>query len=226
MKRAQRRKFHYIYKITNKLNGKFYIGMHSTDNLDDGYFGSGKYLWNSINKHGKENHEMEILEHYFSREDLAAREKELVNRELIGTALCMNLKVGGDGGFPRPTNGKFWNDHHSKTFHSAGAKAVNKIRSDRFNKKLEDDDFKSEWIHKCCQTKFEKTGSRNGWKGKHQSEMHKQKIGERNSLLQSGNGNSQFGTCWINDGSVVKKIKNDELQSWLEKGWLKGRKIT
>ena len=99
MRRAQRRKFHYIYKITNKLNGKFYIGMHSTDNLNDGYFGSGTKLWHSINKYGKENHEMERLEFFENRDLLKLRETELVNQQMLSNELCLNIKVGGEGGW-------------------------------------------------------------------------------------------------------------------------------
>ncbi len=78
-KRADRRKHHYIYKITrNDGSGKYYIGMHSTDNLDDGYFGSGQILWHSIKKHGKEIHSIEILEFLTDRESLKKRERELV----------------------------------------------------------------------------------------------------------------------------------------------------
>lgn len=99
MKQASRRKFHYIYRITRTDgSGKYYIGMHSTDNLDDGYFGSGQLLWKSIKKHGKEKHTKEILEQLPSREALKLREAQLVNHECLRDALCMNLQLGGNGG--------------------------------------------------------------------------------------------------------------------------------
>ena len=44
------KKYHFIYKTTNLLSGKYYIGMHSTDNLDDGYLGSGYRLRLAIKK--------------------------------------------------------------------------------------------------------------------------------------------------------------------------------
>jgi len=89
---------HYIYKTTNILNGKFYIGMHSTFNLEDGYLGSGKRLRYSINKYGKENHKKEILEYCKNREELKEREKQIVTEDLIQKQLCINLKIGGEGG--------------------------------------------------------------------------------------------------------------------------------
>jgi hypothetical protein len=82
--RAEERKFHYIYKITRTDgSGKYYIGMHSTDDLDDGYFGSGRLIARSVRKHGKDKHEKEILEFLPSRKELKAREKKLVNEEIL-----------------------------------------------------------------------------------------------------------------------------------------------
>ena len=73
--------------------------MHSTDNVDDGYIGSGKRLWHSINHHGIENHKFEILELCEDRTQLAGREREIVNQQLLENPLCLNLKVGGIGGW-------------------------------------------------------------------------------------------------------------------------------
>lgn len=48
-------KVHYLYKIENKLNKKIYIGIHSTENMNDGYMGSSALVSKAIKKYG-ENH--------------------------------------------------------------------------------------------------------------------------------------------------------------------------
>jgi group I intron endonuclease len=95
------KKYHFIYKTTNLLSGKYYIGMHSTDDLNDGYMGSGKRLRYSINKYGKQNHKVDILEFFDSRDELKKREKEIVNLNELSKEECMNIIVGGEGGATR-----------------------------------------------------------------------------------------------------------------------------
>ena len=114
----KQKQYHFIYKTTNVLTNKFYVGMHSTDDLEDGYFGSGKRLWYSIRKYGKENHKCEIVEFCSSREELKNREAEIVNEELLLDSMCMNLKLGGEGG------GGFWNDAHEIAFRKASSEAT------------------------------------------------------------------------------------------------------
>ena len=87
--------FYTIYKITNTVNGKFYIGKHQTENLDDGYMGSGKLVKRAIKKYGKDKFKKEILFLCESGQEMDQKEKELVE---VGSH-TYNLCEGGKGGF-------------------------------------------------------------------------------------------------------------------------------
>ena len=52
--------YHYFYKITNKIDGCFYYGVHSTKDLNDNYMGSGKKLRYMYKKYGIENFEKQF----------------------------------------------------------------------------------------------------------------------------------------------------------------------
>lgn len=117
--RASRRKYHIIYKTTCLATSKWYIGMHSTDDLDDGYMGSGQQLRRSIKKHGKGQHKTEVLEFLPDRKTLGEREAELVTRKLMEDKLCMNLTCGGTGAVDRPLVTK---ESTSKKITEAGLK--------------------------------------------------------------------------------------------------------
>lgn len=98
--RTEHRKFHIIYKTTCLVTGKWYIGMHSTDSLDDGYMGSGTIISRSLKKYGKSNHTIEVLEHLSDRQALILREEEILCKELRNDPLCMNIRSGGTGHRP------------------------------------------------------------------------------------------------------------------------------
>jgi hypothetical protein len=89
------RKFHYLYKITNNINGKYYIGRHSTDNINDDYFGSGIGIINAINKYGKENFSKEILYQCETTEELWDLERKVVNAEVVNDKNSYNMAFGG-----------------------------------------------------------------------------------------------------------------------------------
>ena len=204
--------YHYIYKTTCKVTGRFYIGMHSTSNLEDGYIGSGKRLWNSINKHGRENHEFEILEYLPDRSSLKEREKEIVNEGLLQDPMCMNLKIGGEGGFSKDVctkGGKIAGNLHKE-------KMINDVEYKEKTLKIASRTFEQCWKDGRIKAKC---GKDNPFFGKHHSEKTKDKL--RGKSKQKGELNSQFGTHWINNGFENKKWKKNET---LPDGWIKGRK--
>ena len=74
--------YHIIYKTTNIVNNKFYIGKHSTTDLDDLYLGSGKYLIRAIKKYGCESFKKEILFIFKTENEAYDKEAELVTKRI------------------------------------------------------------------------------------------------------------------------------------------------
>lgn len=87
----------YIYKITNKVNGHWYIGKHIGS--DPNYMGSGKILKHAYKKHGLENFEKIILESCSSEQELNEREKYwIASTNATTDPASYNLADGGSGG--------------------------------------------------------------------------------------------------------------------------------
>lgn len=92
------KQYNILYKTTCLITKNFYIGAHSTNNLSDGYLGSGLHIKRSIKKYGKQNHIFEIIEFFESKKLLMDKEKEIVDIVLLENEKCMNICFGGSGG--------------------------------------------------------------------------------------------------------------------------------
>lgn len=210
--------YYTIYKITNLNNGKTYIGKHKTNNLDDGYMGSGKLIRRAVKKHGLENFKKEILFIFDNEDEMNAKEKELV----IVSEETYNLCPGGEGGFGylnnHPDKKKWVSGRGDKK--SAGLKR--KIENDEcFRKKL------LEQVEKAIEAskKINRFGANNSFYGKSHSEENKKRISKLMSEKYKGSNNPQFGTCWITDGTGNKKVRKEELDNWLSLGYRRGRTL-
>ena len=215
---------HYIYKTTCLVTNRYYIGAHSTANLEDGYLGSGKRLRRSIRKYGEENHNKEILEFLPDRESLMKREKEIVTFELIKEDLCMNLMPGGQGGFVSGDAVKMGRKKTDEILFKKYGPKFNQIISKQFHESLTPDE-KKELINKIKDGLKRVKFNHATFSNKQHSEKTKQLISQSHKGCGIGENNSQYGTCWITKDGINKKIKKNEINKWAVDGWCKGRII-
>ena len=215
--------FHYVYAVVNLLNEKIYVGKHSTNDLDDGYMGSGKLISFAIKKYGLENFRKFILEQFETEELALEYEKQIVNEQFVKSNETYNLTLGGYGSF-FAVNENYSFDQRSKNGKLGAASLKKRLENDNELRKTFVDRLSN--INK----RMWKEGKRKHidcWTGRKHNEETKIKIGLANSISNLGERNSQFGTVWIYnlELKVSKAIKKEELEVYIEQGWIKGRKI-
>lgn len=131
------KKYHYIYKTTCQVTGKYYIGIHSTSDLNDGYIGSGVLLKHSVKKYGVENHVNEILAFADNRKILSEIEKTIVTGDILKDSKCLNLKEGGDGGYMSSKESRTLakSKKRKNRYRIKNHKSKNKSKSNKIKKK-------------------------------------------------------------------------------------------
>ena len=209
---------HIIYKITNILNGKIYIGKHSTTDINDGYMGSGKYIKRAISKYGVENFVKDILFILDSENEAYEMEKKIVNESFIKRIDVYNIIVGGDSFESINSNIVLRKEKNKKA-----AISMNKINWDNPEFRKRNKERMIVQNRNLRELGILKDPDCTGKKHKEES---KRKIGEKNSKNQKGEKNSQYGTCWVYHIEFGnKKINKNDLNDYISIGWIKGRVI-
>jgi len=187
--------YYIIYETTCVVNNKTYIGCHATDNLDDGYMGSGKLLLAAFKKYGRENFKKTILHIYDNPQDMFSKETELVNEDFVSSKSSYNLVPGGSGGFKVQDIDEWKSKLKSSRKGRTPAKGL--IHSEETKQKISSSlKGRPTW----------NKGLPGTWTGKTHSEESKKKISASKKGQSSGEKNPMYGKSavagrkWYNDG--------------------------
>lgn len=211
----ENKRYHFTYKTTNLINNRYYLGMHSTNRIDDGYLGSGKRLYYELNKYGRDNFKFEILKQFDSREELVQAEIKLITEQDLTNPNCLNLKQGGEGGLSSEEHRKsFLQGSRNTQFSHDTNPSHTQEKKQRASKKMQQMWSEGKMtIKRGCFLKGEK----------HRPETIEKMKGH---TRQQGESNSQYGKRWIYKEDIQKSqsIYPTEVETYLNLGWSLGRR--
>lgn len=223
----------YIYNVyitTNTLNKKFYIGVHRTKNLNDGYMGCGHYrgrklreqldtkLYRAFRKYGDDVFVTEIIHSFNNEVDAYKKEKELID---ITNKNCYNSKPGGVGGFHPDTNkGRILTENEKRKLSESA-----KIRSKLYplQTKLLTEHVKSRIGKTYSEIYGEEKGKEVSFKrskaltGRKLSDEHKHKMSENRRGKDCGNCKGRK-KVWDSNKNKVIRLFADDIEEQINKG--------
>lgn len=235
----------YIYETTNLINGKKYIGKHKSNKFDKNYYGSGIGLKRALNKYGKENFKTIILEEINTNQyDLDLRETYWIEYyDTVKSKNYYNNSYGGESegwyginkakielGVTKETKLKMSKSQqgYPSYFRLMSEKSrikISKTLKDWYKSNIISDEtrykigFAMRGKHHSKETK-EKIS--NSLKGRKLSKEHLSNL----SKACSGKNNGMYGKIYINNGFKNKLILPNELDYYLNLGYIKGMVTT
>ena len=181
--------YYTIYKITNLVSNKIYIGAHKTNNINDGYMSSSKIVKNAVIKYGLENFKKEILFELDNEIEMYKMEMELVSEDFISRNDVYNLKIGGIGGWGHITTSV----KHKEYVKKAGN--VRKAQMEKYGNPFDNiqtkNNFKLNEPHRLKASLLANS----------EEAKEKRKKTFKENMHGQGNKNSQYGTRFYIDGS-------------------------
>lgn len=220
--------YNFVYITTNNINGDYYIGKHSTDNLNDGYIGSGVVLNRAIKKYGRSNFTMSVLQYFDTEEEAYQYEYEIVTEDEVNNPHCYNITIGGKGGI------KLYNLSDS-------AKLQHKIYYSKPENRLHASiKSKEAWSKPEIRKKYLNSMHKASLKPEvKQNRSNAQKIAQNRQETKIKKSNARKGkapwnkgkktgqdtfknTIWINNGFYNKRISPDKFDYYKQQGFEHG----
>jgi len=228
------KKYNYVYVTLNTINGKVYIGDHSTDILDDGYMGSGRLFSKKVKEYGKCNFKKEILEFFpTKKEAFDAQEKYIIqfNSHISQNGYNVSWKGGHNvkDCWSEESKEKCRKTQTGKSTGYMKGLHYSEEEKIRLYKNRKQSSSNSNIKHSHSIESKEKISK--ALKGRTKlplSVKTKEILREKNlgHIRQSGEKNSQFGVKWLKNPVTLEilAIKKENVNSYLELGWIFGRK--
>ena len=224
----------YVYKTTNLINGKIYIGQHKSASFSEDYKGSGKYLRRAIAKYGWENFLVELIESANSKQELNELEIKWIEKfNARDSSIGYNISKGGE------TWSYNWKGIPKSDLHKQHLSEANSGRchTDEERKKMSE-------AHKGKQFTLEHRQHMSENFKKNYTDERRRKVSEANKrreykplseeakqkirIAMQLRGGVTTGKVWVNNGTeqhLINPVDFEKYQSMgFNKGMMKGGK--
>lgn len=218
----------YIYKTTNLVNGKIYIGQKHSEKFMKSYLGSGRRFKDAVKHYGKNNFKVELLEEIQLKDEMDEREIYWISF-YKSTDKNVGYNISNGGNVNRAMSGEH-NPFYDKTHDDEVKQHLSQVHKGRHRKPCTEETkrkiseaLKGRVVSESVRDKLRENAKNNsnyGMRGKTVSNETKLKL----SLSKKNKPSKARGKIHITNDVEDKMIYEDELRCYLELRWRRGRK--